>query len=487
MEAVLPPGDQQQQQPPGGDDQTASGSSQQVETLQQQQQPSTNEHGEGPAPSVASDGYLSADRAGRTAILPSIGRFRKEDVIKHISQSPMGRGIDAIIFFTAAACKLVFSSVEMAEGWVVRGIDIGSHHFDLALEKDAKPPMWITMRNIPLETGNSDVRHKLGEYGRILKGPFYNNHPGTKIKNGLRSALIVVTKDIPSVMYVEDSVNKVRRTVTVFHKGQTPKCFRCNGPHLKKDCTQAVGLRKTGGKGKGAGKSWGDKGGSGTPLSQTKAHHAPTQAPASPPSMDLDSLSEFPLINDERKSMDVEEATLKRTRDSDADTVSVSSPSKSGSRRHTQRRKSMRKDKTSNLDSDSDMSGNESNRPVDLDHTEGITPLDDTVEKDLQDLELPAEDTPANVDNVEPAEDVTKTSTTATGDYDAASFAYNESQRNSTTEEGLDPFYKVQFLKEADKIKKDSDFKLTRAKDKLIKKQNQSVFAEIKALRKKGL
>ena len=68
----------------------------------------------------------------------------------------------------------------------------------------------------------------------------------------------------------------------------------------------------------------------------------------------------------------------------------------------------MRQGKTStNPNSDSDMSGTGSNRPVDLDHTE-ITPLDDCVEKGSHDVKL--EDTPTNVDNIEPAEYTTKTS-----------------------------------------------------------------------------
>ena len=72
-------------------------------------------------PKVASDGYLSADRSHRTAILPNIGHFKKEDVIKHIAKSPIGLGIEAVIFFTAAACRLVFSSVEAAEAGLLGG------------------------------------------------------------------------------------------------------------------------------------------------------------------------------------------------------------------------------------------------------------------------------------------------------------------------------------------------------------------------------
>ena len=72
--------------------------------------------------------------------MSTIGHFKKEDVIKHIAKSFIGLGIEAVVFFTAAACRLVYSSVEAAEGWVVRVLDIGSHHFDLNLEQDAKPP-----------------------------------------------------------------------------------------------------------------------------------------------------------------------------------------------------------------------------------------------------------------------------------------------------------------------------------------------------------
>ena len=50
------------------------------------------------------------------------------------------------------------------------------------------------------------------------------------------------------------------------------------------------------------------------------------------------------------------------------------------------------------------------------------------------------------MDNVETAEDMTKT-TTATEDYEQ--HHNNESQRNAA-EDGIDSFYKVQFQKEAD-------------------------------------
>ena len=310
METEVPPSDQEQKQPaPGVENQVAN--DQQVAPPVQQGQiqrypAQASATGRAPAaPNVAQDGCLSTDRSQRTAILPSIGRLKKEDVVKHISSNAMGAGVEAIIFFTAIACRIVFASVEKAESWVVKGLDFGSHHFDLMMEKDAKPPLWITLRNIPIETGNSDVKRKLGEYGRIVKGPFYNNHPGTKIKNGLRSALIVVQKDIPSFIYVEDTLNKIRRTVSVFHKGQAPKCFRCNGPHLKKDCTKAVYQP-----GNGKGKAMGNNGGKQTPFNKAMAKPTPIIQTGEQMLPNLDSSDEFPLlvIDDDRE-------TLKRGRD----------------------------------------------------------------------------------------------------------------------------------------------------------------------------
>jgi len=438
-------------------------------------------------PKVASDGYLSADRSHRTAILPNIGHFKKEDVIKHIAKSPIGLGIEAVIFFTAAACRLVFSSVEAAEGWVVRGLNIGSHHFDLNLEQDAKPPLWITMKNIPLETGHSDVRRKLVDYGKILKGPFYNNHPGTKIKNGLRSALMIIGKDIPAIIYVEDTVNKVRRTVTVFHKGQTPKCFRCNGPHLKKDCNQAP---KTGGKGQWAGEPRKGKWEHSAPWSKPMTKPAQTDTP-NKRTPDITSLSEFPLIIDESiMSTDTEEATLKMGRESDADTISINSSSKCGSRR---RKKSMRKiqaAETAKLASESDLSENEPSEVVE--NTEGPAAQDPTRDTptDVSQEDHPNDDSIQNnsATDVTDVGDVTDTTTdiVVTEANVIGNRAPHQPRPNGETNTGvcLKPYFREQFLKDTDKIHK---AKTSKTKEKYTKCQNNHVMAEIKAIRKASL
>ena len=378
--------------------------------------------------------------------------------------------MEAIIFFTAIACRIVFASVEKAESWVVKGLDFGSHHFDLMMEKDAKPPLWITLRNIPIETGNSDVKRKLGEYGRIVKGPFYNNHPGTKIKNGLRSALIVVQKDIPSIIYVEDTLNKIRRTVSVFHKGQAPKCFRCNGPHLKKDCTKAV-YQPGNGKGKAMGKNWWKQ----TPFNKPMAKPAPITQTGEQTLPNLDSSDEFPqlVIYDDRE-------TSKRGIDSCSESDgAVSSPnSKVLSRR---RRKSIRK-RTASKPTESDMSGTESGTATqpDADEKSALVSTPVVVSDATGSVESAMETTADDTHEDIISKQIDKILETSVLETRTVSNIPHSGNTPSAVEPHLEPYFQEQFVEEVKKHETDLAAKMAKSRDKFIKKQNKATILSIK-------